>query len=560
MKKLLEFQNKVRASLSKDWYLKYFIIFLLLFFISNIVWISLDTSPLHWDPAEHTRIAFDFHAWLIGQNSTSLLEISNFYAPITHFFSGFLMLFTGKNADTPAIMMTFMAMLTAIVLRDYLYKTFGSQFAANLAPILFLLLPNTIQFSKLFWLEIPTVFWLVLILRTSHKLAITSNRQKLFMALSISGLLLTRINAFTYLISLILSIIYVEQLYKYRKTLINLLAIVFIGFLMAAPWYITNIAKILELSAVFANFESYEPDSVFTIKNLIYNLFIIVNQQLNWVGLLLLGIGSYFSYKLKPKLTIFSLINIGAIYLIYTIILNKDLKYLFPISLFLSIAAAYGYQYLLEQRKAVTTILVSLYIIFFSIHNLVYGFGIWIDPKLGFTELKIQLPWYREDDVLNNIIVYYVGYYGYWINPAYDDREWPQKQIIDRLSAQCSENKKTLLLAGKVNFNIINFEYLKRELAAECVDITYPYGLRTTDLFSKHEYLDQFDYFIVPASQVGPVHLNELTALEDLRSTVFELEEDGLITEIRSYSLPQVEYNSSEPSSILLFEKLTNLF
>lgn len=506
-------------------------LFLLLAFhlLANLIWISLDKTPPAWDQTGHTLISLNFVDFFKGQSQVNFFQISDYYPPFVHLIVALTMLFAGPLLLIGPLVVTGFFLLAIAFLYLYAKEVFNDEKIAIFAAFFFSFLPVVYGQSRTFLLEIPLV---ALILGSLYSLEkskkFTNLKNSLLTAILLGLALLTKWVAIVYLSIPIITSLKLSRL----KNLALSFGVI---TLISLPWYFINFSNILSRAKVSFTAEVADPQALFSLQNFTYYLSVLANFHLTWLGMILLLLAIPILIHFKKEKAIFITVIIISIYLIFTLIPNKDPRYILPILPFASIVIAALLVKIMSSNRYLgisITLFVSLYylIYFFSL-----SFGVPLNPKEIDYQRAVKLP-----------IIGWVDYINLgkttskYLAPQFETIIWPQKQIITDLgSNDRNAFTKVLVLVDKSELNAKNLELYQKQQKNAFIKFWAPYDLNPFSEVSKMEaYLAYFDYVLIPNKSFGPEDaLRHLSILKQLKEyLIFSNFEK--VKFIKQYDLP----------------------
>src|SRR3990167_3653252 len=109
----------IRKLFFSDFYSALLISLLLFHFLANLLWIFLDTAPIPWDQAGHTRIAFHFANFIKDLGFLRIVDyfsLSSYYPPLVHTIAALPILIFGHPVDIGQIVVSvFFSLSIALV-------------------------------------------------------------------------------------------------------------------------------------------------------------------------------------------------------------------------------------------------------------------------------------------------------------------------------------------------------------------------------------------------------------------------------------------------------------
>lgn len=505
-------------------------LYLLLVFhlLTNLIWILLDKSPLAWDQAGHMLISLNFLDFFKGISQVNFFQISDYYPPLVHIIAAVVMIFTGPVLLVGPLVVTGFFLMAISFLYLYTKEVFNDEKVAIFSAYFFSFLPAVYGASRSFLLEIPLIALILGSLYFLEKSTKFSNfKSSLFATITLSFALLTKWVAIVYLLIPVITSLKLS----WRKNL----SLLFGAILISLPWYLINFTNILNRAKVSLLAEPADPQVLFSLQNFIYYLQVLTNFHLTWLGmiLLLLAIPAlYFSKKEKGILITTFIISV---YLIFTLIPNKDPRYILPILPFVSVAIAYFLVKIIDKNKFLGILITFLIGFYYSLYFFSLSFGVPFNPKEIDYQRAIKLPVVGWVDYIN-LGKKTSGY----LAPKFETIIWPQKQMITDLGSKNPDAlTKVLVLVDKSELNAKNLELYQKQQKDVFIKFRAPYDLSPFSEVSKMEgYLAYFDYVLIPDKSFGPEGaLRHLAVLKQLKEYLIHSspEKVGLI---KQYNLP----------------------
>lgn len=512
-----------------------FCLVLLCFFhlIGNITWLSLNKSTFGWDQAGHTIIAFKFADFFSGANrNQDFLSISDYYPPFVHLLVSFFMLIFGKNILIGPFVVTAFFILSIIFLYLYTYQLFGDKLLSLFAAFLYSFLPNIYALSREFLLEIPLITMTLISFYFLEKTSYFHHRKNTILFAVFLGLTLSV--KWTAGIFFLLPIIFgIKKIWPFMawKNLAILLGIV---LLINLPWYIHNLPIILHAAKVSASPNPANPKLTFSWENFKFYFFEMANFQLTWLGMVYLIFSlPFFIRKSRHALYILSIFTF--IYLVFTLIGNKDLRYVILLAPLSIIIISF---YLTRFRKSlvfslpsVLTWLISFYFLFYYFS---LSFGIPINSYKTHLRESVNIPFFGWIDVIN------LGRdSSFYLAPTFDPTVWPNLVIAKELgNHNPQKNIKVLVVCEKPHLNQVNLELARRQIILSKIQFLAPYDIPP---FSQNEdlekYLSGYDVILAAEKDLGPEGgVRAISALKQIAN--YLKNGDEKFRKINSYPLP----------------------
>ncbi|MCL4366133.1 hypothetical protein M1437_02805, partial [Patescibacteria group bacterium] len=219
----------------------------------------------------------------------------------------------------------------------------------------------------------------------------------------------------------------------------------------------------------------------------------------------------------------------------FTLIPNKDPRYILPILPFVSVAIAYFLVKIIDKNKFLGILITFLIGFYYSLYFFSLSFGVPFNPKEIDYQRAIKLPVVGWVDYIN-LGKKTSGY----LAPKFETIIWPQKQMITDLGSKNPDAlTKVLVLVDKSELNAKNLELYQKQQKDVFIKFRAPYDLSPFSEVSKMEgYLAYFDYVLIPDKSFGPEGaLRHLAVLKQLKEYLIHSspEKVGLI---KQYNLP----------------------
>ncbi|MFH1295589.1 MAG: glycosyltransferase family 39 protein, partial [bacterium] len=346
-------------------YNKLFLGLLVFHLVFYSVFRYLHTAPQTFDSAGHIALAFKF-AHLFGDflsgGETTLYDIlttSFYYPPLMHWVGGLVTLVFGKSIDLMLYLVFFAFLACLVLIRKIVLELGFGEKIAFFSALFYSFFPFVADQSRLFHTDIPMTFFLLLCLYyliKSRGFRSTGYTVLFFMSAGF-GMLIRWFVPF-YLAVPVLYVLYLS-LWRDRevKTVLPRFAVGLIVFLLISlPWYIANFELLRVVSAFFAQGEKDDPQVLLSLENTGYYLKNIGGFQILFAPFLLSIAALVKLYKVNRKAAGLIILEILAIYILFTIIKNKNSRYILGLLPVFGFLAAYGFS-LVSKKLVKTTIL-----------------------------------------------------------------------------------------------------------------------------------------------------------------------------------------------------------
>jgi len=496
------------------------IFFILIQVIVNIIWLSIDRTPPAWDQAAHLHSSITAEKWLTGEGRipfTDLIKKFGAYPPLIYFITGVYGVFFDFGIDYLCFINTLFLILAVFGIYK-LAEEFVKEKMAVLAAIFFLFIPVIYSISREFLLDLPLTaivifglwFWI-----KSDFLRERRTSWSWWLMLSLASL--TKINGFIYFVPMgVMSIIYWfrERDFKQLKNL-------FFGaglWLSSISWW-----WIINWDNIYYNIflqnrrgELDDPMNLFDWQTWTHYLKLFIKHQFQLIPALIFII-LFISWlrrskdEKEKKITWWLLSN----YVIFTIIPNKDMRYVMPLLSVVVIIMVIELDYL---KKIWRVALISVLAVFWGFFYFNTSFG-WPIPGEFILESRIPLFGNLE----------WIGFYQY---PVYPPQRtiWPNREITKKLY-QIALNKGRQECLMIINWPEINDNNLLLDRDLYLIDGLQYYNLESVgliyefkDIKEVKEFTDKFDLVLVPdnMADIGPLYIKDLKSRRQLRDWIWQ--------------------------------------
>lgn len=433
--------------------------------ITNVYFIAWDDGPQSWDPALHLTYSFVYFNLIKSLQFSEIVKVSNYYPPFFHLSSTPLYFLFGFSEDI-AILTNLIYYFILIYSVFQIAKIIKDRKVGVISAVIISAFPALIKFQRVYMLDFAllslTAFAILLYLRSED---FRNLKYSVLFGIVFGIAELTKWNAFVYIIPSIFALFlvnyfmrcpYCHQIVKngwkvgYRRfcskkhlklyeksaktnnTMLNFAISLFVAFLFAAWWYLPNLSTVIMRLTYFANIGGKEGDPAFlTIQGWIY----YANSILDAVGavfLILFAVSIYYLYKNNRYLFLGLLTPIALIYIILTLLSNKDPRYIMPVLPFVAISVGVFVSSLANRKYS--TILTFIILLF----------GL----------LNISALTFGQPDIDNKILP----------NPEHPKKEdWKIYALLEAIKESGGEGKIVVVLPDHpyLNGQSLNFYRLK---------------------------------------------------------------------------------------------------
>jgi 4-amino-4-deoxy-L-arabinose transferase-like glycosyltransferase len=371
--------------------------------VQLVLWIKKDDSPPAWDQSWHASISVNAYNQLFGKTHLTTYQIEQIY-PIfryannyyPHFYHistiPFYALF-GTGYDSA--LLTNLLFLLIFILSSYFI---GKKIHSHEAGLVMAFITSTIPAHSYIMRHYLIDFSLSAMVALGFALLLYTDCFKnlkysvLFGIITGFGVL----TKWTYPLFLIIPISFAlfsknnlmhKKNFRLRNILLSLVSFIFIASTWYHPSRIKTIMPLLNRSVQgFIGGTLQNKPEFYSLSALSHYFFIIINQY-SFIYSVIFAIGAatfIFKYKEKKgkKECLFSLLSIFIVYIVCTIVPNKDPRHIMPIYIFLVTVSMIG-TYAIKSKKMRYT-LIALMVIFGLFQNVSYNAKVInVDYKIG---------------------------------------------------------------------------------------------------------------------------------------------------------------------------------
>lgn len=496
------------------------LILLILFHLAfNTYWQQVNKAPPTWDSAGHLTIAYIF-AHKLPELVTgrmplqNFIKVSTYYPPLVQILGGIFFLLFGFNYHWAFLLETLFLILAIIFLYKIICYHFNDSTLALLTVTIFSFFPHVWQQSREFHLDVP----LVALLLASYYYLIKSNSLKnfknsflFFMFFALGQL--TKWYGFVFLIVPFIYEVAVPTFkmkdYANKSRIQNVLVGSVIVLIGALPWYILNAKDLITTVGITSGGDAGDPLNVWSLESFFHYLELIMSHQITFVAVLLLFLAIFLFARKKVSLKNRVLNFMLFPYIIFTLIQNKDLRYVLPLTPIFAFYIAYMFLRIkfVFSRVVLYVFLSYLIITFFFLSlNQLARFPNW----LKFYTYTLAGP-------------YYSAWLANPMNYSYNAYDWKNDAVLQilendtaALGSKPSTPYKVLTLSENQFFSVASFGMYRWQHEYFDLDIVTPfYVFNPFSPEGLKNYLVQMQYAVVPDNP-GPSGLRNIAVLNQL--------------------------------------------
>ncbi|MEI6222576.1 MAG: glycosyltransferase family 39 protein [bacterium] len=389
-------------------------ILLIIHTTGTLIWLSKDNLPPHWDQLLHLTNTLHYTNLLHEKNLIAfLVGAYTYYPPLLYQTTSIFWLLFGPVSWAPHLITILLTWGTTVLTYLLGKKLFSSRVGIIAAGVT-LFLPITTSFSKDYMLDIPLTFFFLLATYLLLENPYISTKKAIFTGAILACGMLTKwtFAAFIILPFLLTTVQSFHSAEKTKAWLKNTSTMALTVLLLAAPWYITHLSEFLrdaQFNAFIVPKAEHDPVPGSAVYFLYY-LSVILNEYLYLplFTLLVIGVAKLRRSKQK-KATILSLGTLACTYFLFTLISNKDPRYLFPCIPFFALIIAFAINSIPHRGKKLAVLTCI------SIFLLIQFLGNTIDLNYFSTKIAIASP------------TRYIAFF----TPADAPEYFKEKQILD---------------------------------------------------------------------------------------------------------------------------------
>jgi len=532
--------EKIKTFFS-DKYIAALTAIILFHFALNIIWQTVNTAPPTWDSAGHIVLSYIYAdripEFLGGHtNLLSLIKVSTYYPPLLHFLGSLIFLFIGRNYEF-ALML---GSIFLIIAQTYLYlitkEVTQNKKTAVLAVLFFSFFPQVWEQSRQYHLDIPLC---ALLLGSFYHLiksrGLIDKYHSVLFFLLLAFAQLTKWYAFVFLAFPFIYHVFYSPLKakvlhdRIRWTNIMMGGIILL--LIAAPWYVVNFKTILENVRVSSTADAGDPSEVLSFESLFHYIKLSTTHQIGMVSMLLFVISVMFLFKQNKSLGKYVLWATLTPYLILTLIQNKDLRYILPLTPLFAFSIACFFT--MRPTKTLPNIGIGVYSFYLLFYFFFFSFNQYrtLPKSLYFVSTLFAGPGYKMTWVAEP--------YSY----SYNGLDWRGEEIIHTINqlAQAEPNihgkYRVLEVSDNRYYSIASFDMFLLENRYYDMNLMIPYN--RPDAMSEEElanYLSMMDFALIPQDP-GPPGLRNIAILRQFVSYFLEGEHPDFEL-VKSFELP----------------------
>lgn len=496
--------QKHLAKVKLDKYLALTLLLILFHLIANVIWIYLNKVPPGWDQSLHIYYSMRYLDYLKrgleNFNLVEFLKISGYYPPLVYFVGAIFALIGGCSYKFILLVGSLFFGLSIYFLYRYAELIFQNKKTAFFSAFFFSFFITIYEQSRYLMLDIPlTAFVLggLLFLEKSNNFRNKKNTLIFFLFFGLACLTKWYSLVFFAIPMIFKLLISIKNKQIKKDSIVNIVLGLLIVSFINLPWYCVNLRTLLNISQMSITPEKADPQTILSLENSFFHLKLIIMFQLSFIGFLFFLFSSYLlAVDKENKRKIFIFVTIIFCYLIFTIIGNKNIRYLFPLMPFFALVMGYGLDRVLRRGKSWTISFASLIIFYYIFSYLILSFGLPVYPRYKKT---IDFPLLGWTDI------YYLHYYP--VRVIFEDNGFKYRELIKDIYGLKKGKIRVLLLINTeyVNNGTLN-PYLYKEFSQRKNDIEYLNNILENKSTSGQikDFLDkETDAILIPKRNIG---------------------------------------------------------
>ncbi len=498
----------------------------LIFFhlVANIIWLVIDKTPPAWDQAAHIRSVVMAREWLSGGLSVSFVELlKSFYAypPLIYFLASIWTFFSGLGIDQVSFSNSLFFVLTILGV----YKLAGDVWNRKVAigaAIIFSFMPVVYDISRNFLLDLPLTVWVVWGIWFWIK---SDGLKKEKYSWGWWGMLilssLTKLNGFIYFAPM--GIISLVRILKNSdsKRLKKLVLGGIVWILLVSWWWLANWDNIYNyLTGLAGQGEPLtDPMNLLSWQTWIHYIRLFVQHQAQPIPAIIFFV-CLWQWLTRWKEASFSKSEkdltwwLLAVYVIFTIINNKDFRFTLPALPIVAMIMAVE----IEKLKNIPQKIVIFLLAFF------WGM-VFVNNSFSWPIKNLQVS--SKTFLIGD--VEWLGLDDYPVSPA-RSALWPNEKIVKKMY-------EIALVSGKINcLTVVNWAALNDNNLKMERDLVSINGSKYIEFFSTgmrsrfesqqeiKKFADNYDLALVPGQEIAPApfYAVNLISLKQARDWIWQ--------------------------------------
>jgi dolichyl-phosphate-mannose-protein mannosyltransferase len=322
----------------------------------NLLWVSLEDRPPHWDESRHLERSLLFHEHFAGGELGSVLTAYYDYPPGVYWITDALYALLGTTDAWAAVLAINVVFLPILVFATYaIGKSLWSRRVGLLAAAFVVASPMIISLFRDFMLDAPLTAMVALALYLLIASDSFSARRPSLLLGAVCGLGVLTKWTFPFYVALPLVVAVVAATRASVRTgttqrLLNVGGAALLASVIGAPWYVSNLGA-LRRTLDSANEVSGALDGdppVTSAASIFWYAWNLLSNQLYLVPFLLFlaGVGFVLQARGSAPRNLYPILTILGTYVGGTLLLNKDARYTLPMLPAVAVVAVHWLDYL----------------------------------------------------------------------------------------------------------------------------------------------------------------------------------------------------------------------
>lgn len=512
----------MKAMLKRYWLLTVYVVFLSFVVGLNFSWVKINTAVPDFDDAGHTVLTLIYSKIIAGEFPVSgvsdFLRQSSYYPPFVYWLATPVVWVFGGDYKV----LQYFSVLFVPVSGLFVYlltKELGkSDWWAFSAGVFYVLFPQVWEQSRYLMLDLPlTTFVLISVYCLVKSDNFDDVRWVLVSFLFASFAQLTKWYAGVFLFVPFVYYFWMAlgSVEKVRERVVHAFMGLGVAMLLVLPWYGVNLVSLLEQTVYFSKPHAGNPTSVLSVTNWFYYIAALVNYQVVSITALWLVFSILIWVKSDKDWKWLLVLELVFVYVVFTILGNKNIRFLMPLLPYLAVVMGYGSYWLGQRSKLGSRVLMSGMGLF--------GAGLFLINSFGFPVTMDYYPVVPVYKVIPFVHFFAVDLSSKSVPYHYRKIDWNPKVVLEDLHKKTGFYDKNILVdidnpfVSKAIFEMFVLEdYLHFHLDTPPNDDLV--SVRSDEEVS--EYLKKFDYVIVPKEFVSSGEQFNFVNLDAIRSYI----------------------------------------
>ena len=428
--------------------------------LGTIAYQVFNKAPQKWDSAAHVNLAMLYALKISEVRFEEIPTLSGFYPPLVHLLGASVYLVIPLFNSPLLLSFIFLGLGFLVIYKTSLILT-EDKSTALFTVLIFSLLPQVYIESRLFQLDLPLT---VITLASTYFIFKTNgftDKKNTFIVFILMALAeLTKWYAFVYLAVPACFEFFKNNGVQWHQVLKTKLVNVFLGLLIfagiAAPWYTLNFKSIIDFfNTVSSQGELTDPQNPISIGSLLEYAQLAVAFQTSFIVMGLIIIGILYLIKEKDKNALLYTLGIIVPFLVFTLIKNKDVRYIMPLIPYYALILGQFLRRLHKNKHFITDLLLLgstgyliICYIFISFNQIPR-----LSDNYSWVSRVYSSPWNKYQWITTNTSAF-----------AYQKYDWKVKNMFERLLELDTNRSRTgdvLFAVDFPYFNVINFTTLQ---------------------------------------------------------------------------------------------------